>query len=85
MKAIENIIYNIPNGYSKVIYNDSSYGITKTVFNNGKSIKLYAEELGGTDFISGNFYKTSEAFIVKPCEMPHEKVLSFLIQMKPKE
>jgi hypothetical protein len=34
--------------------------------------------LGGTDFISFNFYLTNAGENFKPCEMPEEKVLEFL-------
>ena len=41
-------INNIQEGYSEGTYNDKKYGMTKTIFNKGKSLKVYAEELGGT-------------------------------------
>lgn len=47
-------------------------------FNNGKSFKIYAEELGGNDFISLNYYITKTSEKLKPCEMPEEKVIYFL-------
>ncbi len=73
----------LPLGYSKVLFEDKRYGITRTDFNNGKSIKLYAEELGGNDFISLNYYITSANELLKPCEMPEGKVIRFIKQMKP--
>lgn len=75
-------IQNLPNGYSEGIYNSKKYGITKTTFNKGKSYKVYAEELGGTDFISLNYYLTSSQELLKPCEMPAAKVVDFLKQVK---
>jgi len=68
----------IKEGYSEGIYNSKRYGITKTVFNNGKSTKLYAEELGGNDFVSLNYYLTKSKELLKPCEMPEKKVIDFL-------
>ncbi|BAO56029.1 hypothetical protein [Nonlabens marinus] len=65
-------------GYQVVLYRNKKYGTTRTDFNNGKSIKLYAEELGGTDFISLNYYRLDSGGVCKPCEMPEEKVLDFL-------
>jgi len=41
-------------------------------------MKVYAESLASTIFISLNFYKTSQNEILKPCEMPKEKVMHFL-------
>lgn len=69
-------------GYSEVTYNAKKYGITKTVFNNGKSYKIYAEELGGKDYISLNYYITTKDEFLKPCEMPQQKVIHFLTHYK---
>jgi hypothetical protein len=71
-------IRTLPIGYSEVIFQEKKYGITRTDFNNGRSIKLYAEELGGKDFISLNYYITSKEEALKPCEMPEEKVIHFI-------
>lgn len=71
-------IRNIPEGYSEGIYNDRKYGITKTSFNTGNSFKIYGEELGGTNFISLNYYITKKINVLKPCEMPEQKVVHFL-------
>ncbi|WP_298898341.1 peptide methionine sulfoxide reductase [uncultured Psychroserpens sp.] len=71
----------LPKGYSEVIFQDKKYGITRTDFNKGKSIKIFAEELAGNDFISLNYYITSDKELLKPCEMPDEKVLQFLNNM----
>ena len=56
LKSIE----KIPEGYSEGIYNNRKYGITKTIFNNGNSFKIYGEELSGNDFISLNYYIIKE-------------------------
>ena len=81
MSVLSNI-KRLPLGYSEGIYNTKKYGITKTVFNNGKSVKIYAEELGGTDFISLNYYITLNKELLKPCEMPEQKVIEFLKNVK---
>lgn len=68
----------IPEGFSKASYGGRTYGISKTQHNGGRSIKLYAAELGGNDFVSLNFYRTQQRDWLKPCEMPTAKVLDFL-------
>lgn len=68
----------IRTGYSEGMYNGQKYGITKSLFNGGKSIKIYAEELAGNDFISLNFYRAKDCDILKPCEMTDQKVIHFL-------
>lgn len=75
-------IQNLPLGYSKVVYNTKKYSVTRTDFNNGKSFKIYAEELGGTDVISLNYYITNSKELLKPCEMPELKVIDFLNNYK---
>ena len=75
---IRNRLHRFPIGYSEVFYKNKKYGVTRTDYNLGKSIKLYAEELGGNDFISLNYYSTAKGEFLKPCEMPEQKVISFL-------
>lgn len=75
-------IRKLPIGYSKVLYNGKKYGVTRTDFNKDKSYKIYAEELGGTDFISLNYYITTNRESLKPCEMPAVKVIDFLNHFK---
>ncbi len=72
------LIDKIPAGYSEGRYNGKKYGISKTTFNNQKSFKIFAEELGGNDFISLNYYITRQKEWLKPCEMPEQKVVDFL-------
>lgn len=75
-------IDQIPEGYSEGIFRERKYGISRQLFNEGKSQKIFAEELGGNDFISLNYYQTSEKELLKPCEMPEQKVLTFLREVK---
>ncbi len=78
MLSIFEAIAKIPEGYSEGIFQNLKYGITKETFNSGKSFKVFAKQLSGKDFISLNFYRTSTEYILKPCEMPKEKVIQFL-------
>lgn len=71
-------IKTLPVGYSEVHYKNKKYGVTRTDFNGGNSFKIYAEELGGNDFVSFNYYITKSKQQLKPCEMPEVKVLHFL-------
>lgn len=79
---VKKVIKKLPLGYSEVIYLGVKYGLTRTDFNNGKSVKVFAKELGGRDFISFNYYETKQNKHLKPCEMSKEKVLSFLEGMQ---
>ena len=75
---LKSTISRIPEGYSEGFYNNRKYSITRTDFNEGKSSKIYAKELGGIDFISLNYYETQMGELLKPCEMPELKVITFL-------
>jgi peptide-methionine (S)-S-oxide reductase len=77
-KSILKYIENIPEGYSQGKFSGSTYGITKAKYNSGRSFKMYAEELGGTNFVSLNYYITKEKDFLKPCEMSVAKVMEFL-------
>lgn len=82
MGAIYEKIKTIPPGYSEVVYRGRKYSLTSTDFNGGKSLKVYAKELGGNEFISFNYYLTSTNDHLKPCEMPAEKVIDFLMNFQ---
>ena len=71
-------IQKIPEGYSQGVYMYRKYGIIKSIFNNGGSFKIYGEELGGTNFVSLNYYITKRKELIKPCEMTTQKVKHFL-------
>lgn len=53
---LKQLIDSIPEGFSKTVYKIQTYSIIKTTSNTGDSIKIFAEELGGTDVISANIY-----------------------------
>ncbi len=65
-------------------YQGKRYRVTKTVMATGRSQKLEAEELGGNDYISFNLYRlASGESLLKPCEMPAEKVIDFVQNVVP--
>ena len=45
--------------------------------------KLVAEELGGDDYISLNIYRLSSGARLRPCEMPAQKVIGFVLALEP--
>ena len=73
-----------PRGYFTARYNSRRYGVTNTVHANGRSMKLYAEELGGADRISLNIYAPpSGEPALRPCEIPVDKVTAFVLGAEP--
>ena len=55
------------------------YVVTKSAFSGGRAIKLVAEELGGADYISLNWYDLGAGPLLKPCEMAEAKVIAFVL------
>lgn len=78
MVTLLEAIERLPEGFSEGLYQGVRYGITRTTFTQGRSYKVYAQALGGSDFISLNFYRTARTDLLKPCEMPEAKVVAFL-------
>ncbi len=56
----------------------TQYVVTKTLFADGRSVKLVAEELGGSDYISLNCYVLASGGLLRPCEMSEAKVRAFV-------
>ena len=69
----------LPDGANDVIYQRKRYLLRKETLLQGKLVKLYAEELGGNDIVSGNYYPTIKTGTLKPCEMSDRKVIDFVI------
>lgn len=74
-------VRSIPEGYSEAICQGRRYGVTAQTFARGRSRKVLARELGGSDQVSFNCYRTSRGVRLKPCEMPLRRVLEFLDEL----
>jgi hypothetical protein len=68
----------VPEGWTLVRYGGRSYGLRRTSRAGGRSLSIYAEELGGPDVVSTNVYRTAGGDLLRPCEMPVATVLAFL-------
>ena len=71
----------IPEGYSEGHFGGARYRIEKSTQTQGRSVKLHAHALGGTDFISLNLYHLKSGDLLKPCEMPAAKVRDFVLRV----
>lgn len=69
----------LPNGANDVIYQSKRYLLRKETLLGGKLLKIYAEELGGKDIVSGNYYPSMKGGMLKPCEMSDKKVIDFVL------
>ncbi|MDC3353185.1 hypothetical protein OAV87_03485, partial [Verrucomicrobiales bacterium] len=63
-------IAQLPDGISIGTFQDKTYQVSKETFTGGKSHKVFARELGGSDFISLNHYRLESGDRICPCEMP---------------
>lgn len=59
------------------------YGVVRQAFAGGRAEKLVAEELGGADYVSLNLYRLGSGARLRPCEMPEEKVVRFVLELVP--
>ncbi len=73
----------LPDGANDVIYQKKRYLLRKETLLQGKLVKLYAEELGGNDIVSGNYHPTIKTGTLKPCEMSDRKVIDFVLNAIP--
>ncbi|MGV8882530.1 MAG: hypothetical protein ACOH19_10270 [Rhodoglobus sp.] len=72
------LLERVPDGWTRAHYNGRTYGLARTTRAGGRIITITAEELGGTDLVSANVYRTSEQDHLRACEMPTAKVIAFL-------
>jgi len=72
----------LADGSYDVKYKNKRYLFSKQTQLKGKLIKLYAKELGDNDFISLNYYTNIGNGLLKPCEMPKEKVIDFVLTLE---
>ena len=83
-QAFLDALDRLPRHYTEGLYQGRSYGTTVAEVAKGREIKLYAEELGGTDLVSFNLYRLSDGLTrLKPCEMTAEKVADFVLGYEP--
>lgn len=78
------LLGKLPTGYSEGHYADRRYGVTIEASVDNRRWRLFGRELGGTDIVSFNLYRPgSGRIILKPCEMPAEKVVAFVMGYQP--
>ena len=74
---------SLPEGGYGGTFQGRRYRVVKTQMAAGRSQKLEAEELGGSDYISFNLYRLEGGqAILKPCEMPEAKVTVFVLGLE---
>jgi hypothetical protein len=76
-------IKDLPLGSFRGVADGRSYLVTRSIFSDGRAIKLVGQELGGRDYISLNLYELSRGPQLYPCEMPSAKVIDFVRAFRP--
>ena len=71
-------VLSFDDGAYDVLYEERRYLFRKETHLKGKLIKIYAESLADTHFISLNYYPQTANGLLKPCEMSDEKVIEFI-------
>lgn len=76
------ILHALPLGAFDGTAHGKRYRLSKTAYAGGASLKLVAEAADGSDYISLNLYQLASGPRLFPCEMPLEKVLAFLKDLR---
>ncbi len=76
--GLEALVDRVPEGWTRVKVDGRAYGLTRTTHTGGRSVSLYAEELGGPDVVSANVWLLAGGAVLRPCEMPAAEVEAFL-------
>ncbi|WP_338549178.1 hypothetical protein [Roseovarius phycicola] len=79
MQAFLDAFDALPKGVFAGQSHGRRYVVTRQV--SGSVQKLVAEELGGSDYISLNLYRLASGARIKPCEMPEQKVVDFVLNL----
>ena len=72
------LVDRVPEGWTRVEFAGRPYGLSRVTRVAGRVVTVTAEELGGPDLVSANIYRTTDADLLRSCEMPDAKVLAFL-------
>ena len=75
---LDELLARVPEGWTPVRYGGRRWALTRMTRAGGRSVSVLAEQLGGADLVSANVYRTKDGALLRPCEMPAEKVLAFL-------
>lgn len=82
--AFECALAKLPAAYRTGMFDGKVWGSTVRRSLDGRRVWLFARELGGTDIVSFNLYRTAiGGCLLKPCEMSSDKVMDFVIGFRP--
>lgn len=77
-QELDALIRAIPEGWTRVQIADHAWGITRTTRAGGRVISFDADRLADKEQLGANVWMLSEGSVLKPCEVPAEKVMQVL-------
>ena len=77
-QELDALLRAIPEGWTRAEVAGRAWGVTRATRAGGKVVSINAERLGATEQLGANVWITSEGPILRPCEVPAEKVMQFL-------
>ena len=83
MNDCSSLFDRLPVGWSVVVYEGRRYGVTRTVHGDGRSQSVYAEAARRERRGQRQPLRLGGDGVLRPCEMPAEKVLGFLRGLEP--
>lgn len=69
----------LPRGHSRGEYAGRRWGVTIDEAADRKRLWLWAEEQGGRGRVSFNLYRLAAGVALRPCEMPADTVVAFVL------
>lgn len=75
---LKSLIQTIPEGWSRTHIDGQMWAVTRITRAGGKVISIEAEQLGTSERFGANVWDTHQGAILRPCEVPEDKVLRFL-------
>lgn len=73
-----------PVGHVQGTFAGHRYGASLHRSADGRRVRVYAEALGDTDHVSFNLFRLTDGrTLLKPCEMPVDKVVDFVRRFVP--
>ncbi|MBT2486744.1 MULTISPECIES: peptide methionine sulfoxide reductase [unclassified Microbacterium] len=75
---LDALVDAIPEGWSRVRIDGQDWGVTRTTRAAGGVISVDADRLADDERFGANVWRTSDGTVLRPCEVPPEKVMHFL-------
>lgn len=77
-QELDTLVAAIPEGWSRAQIAGQAWGVTRVTRAGGKVISIDAERLADAESVGANVWFTGEDVVLRPCEVPEEKVMQFL-------